>query len=566
MKILLVSDFSLQNFAGYLQKIDVQGTTETVLTPFGQVAQALLGVDATAWEPRPDACVVWTRPEAMLPTFQAALEGKPAAAAAVMHEVDAFCGLLENAATRTSALFVPTWVLPPFHAGHGLADLATAQGPVRLLMAANLRLLEKVEAIKGVFPLAASKWVELAGAAAYSPRLWYGAKVPFANDVFKQAARDVAAAMRGIRGRARKLLLLDLDDTLWGGTVGEAGWEGLQLGGHDPVGEALVDFQREIKALSRRGVALGILSKNTESVALGAIRDHPEMVLRADDFAGWRINWNDKAKNLAELVRELNLGLDSVVFLDDNPVERARVREAFPEVLVPDLPEDQRLYVQTLLGLDCFDKPLITDEDRKRARMYVEERKRTEIRSAAGSIEEWQASLGIVVTQVALDGGSVVRLTQLLNKTNQLNLRTRRLTEAELTRWGAAPGRALFGFRVADRLGDSGLTGVLGLETDGPKAVIADYVLSCRVMGRGVEETLLRVAVDWARQAGLREVEAVFAPTAKNQPCLDFFRRSGFRERAPHVFVWETAADYPAKPGLQLVRAAAAAPPQPAAL
>ncbi|MBL9201282.1 MAG: HAD-IIIC family phosphatase, partial [Opitutaceae bacterium] len=538
MKILLVSDFSLQNFAGYLQKIAAPGATEVAIAPFGQVPQVLLGAEASLWEPRPDCAVVWTRPEAVLPSFQAVLEGKPAEASAVLQEVDDFCALLEKAAARTPVLFVPTWVLPPLHAGHGLADLATPLGPVRLLMAANLRLLEKIQATKGAFPLAAAKWTELAGAAAYSPRLWYGAKVPFANDVFKQAAKDVAAALRGIRGRARKLVLLDLDDTLWGGTVGETGWEGLQLGGHDPVGEALVDFQRELKALSRRGVALGILSKNEESVALGALRAHPEMVLRPDDFAGWRINWNDKARNLAELVRELNLGLDSVVFFDDNPVERARVRETFPDVLVPELPEDKRLYVQTLLGLDCFDKPLVTDEDRERARMYVEERKRTEIRNAAGSIEDWQASLKIVVTVSALDDGNRVRVAQLLNKTNQLNLRTRRLTEAELTQWAAAPGRKVWAFRVADRLGDSGLTGVLSIETDGDRAVIADYVLSCRVMGRGVEETLLRVAADWARQADLREIEAVHLPTAKNQPCLDFFRRSGWTERAPDTFAW----------------------------
>jgi FkbH-like protein len=169
------------------------------------------------------------------------------------------------------------------------------------------------------------------------------------------------------------------------------------------------------------------------------------MVLRLDDFAGWRINWSDKAQNLADLVRELNLGLDSVVFIDDHPVERARVREALPEVLVPEWPEDKRLYVQALLGLDCFDKPALTDEDRQRTQMYVQERKRTEARSSVGSMDEWLASLNMVVTVYPLDQGNLARVAQLLNKTNQMNLSTRRLSEPELLAWASGETSSLLG-------------------------------------------------------------------------------------------------------------------------
>src|SRR5262249_22447003 len=161
----------------------------------------------------------------------------------------------------------------------------------------------------------------------FSPRLWYLGKIPYANEVFKEAARDVKSALRGLAGKARKLVIVDLDETLWGGIVGEDGWEHIKLGGHDPASEALADFQRELKALTRRGILLGIVSKNEEAVALAAIDKHPEMVLRRSDFTGWRINWGDKAANIVDLVNELNLGIDSVVFIDDNPSERARVRE-----------------------------------------------------------------------------------------------------------------------------------------------------------------------------------------------------------------------------------------------
>jgi len=179
-------------------------------------------------------------------------------------------------------------------------------------------------------------------------------KLAFGNEVFKEAVKHVKSSLRGIRGKARKIVILDLDDTLWGGIVGDLGWRDLNLGGHDPVGEAFVDFQKTLKSLLNRGIILGIVSKNEESVALDALQNHPEMVLRPDDFAGWKINWSDKAMNIVELVAELNLGLDAVVFIDDNPVERACVKETLPDVLVPEWPEDRMLYKKALLDLDCF--------------------------------------------------------------------------------------------------------------------------------------------------------------------------------------------------------------------
>src|SRR5207249_4608997 len=189
--------------------------------------------------------------------------------------------------------------------------------------------------------------------------------------VLQEAARDIKGAVQAIRGESRKLLVLDLDDTLWGGSVGEIGWQNIKLGGHDAVGEAYVDFQRVLKSLLNRGNLLAIVSKNQESVALAALENHPEMVLRPGDFAGWRINWRDKAENIVELVSELNVGLQSVVFIDDNPAERALVAEALPEVLVPQWPESPLLYSAALHDLRCFDRPCLTDEDLTRSQMYA---------------------------------------------------------------------------------------------------------------------------------------------------------------------------------------------------
>jgi FkbH-like protein len=350
--------------------------------------------------------------------------------------------------------------------------------------------------------------------------------------------------MVGLAGGARKLVILDLDDTMWGGIVGDVGWENLRLGGHDGMGEAFVDFQRAVKNLTRRGIVLGIVSKNEEATALEAIRSHPEMVLREEDFVGHRINWRDKAQNILELAKELNLGLQSVVFIDDNPVERARVREALPEVLVPDWPEDKHLYRSALAALRCFDAPSISKEDAERTALYAAERKREQLQASVGSMDEWLKSLGIVVSAEPLGPSNLPRTAQLLNKTNQLNLTTRRLTEAELTEWVADPSRALWAVTVRDRFGDAGLTGIVSLEMSGTTARIVDYVLSCRVMGRKVEETMVHLAVEHARSRGAERVEAIFVPTAKNKPCLTFWQSSGFSCDDGQTFVWDPSRPF----------------------
>jgi FkbH-like protein len=319
----------------------------------------------------------------------------------------------------------------------------------------------------------------------------------------------------------------------------------LRLGGHDGIGEAFVDFQRAVKNMKRRGVVLAIASKNEESVALEAIRRHPEMVLHEDDFVGWRINWNDKAQNIAELAAGLNLGLQSVVFIDDNPVERARVREALPEVLVPEWPEDKLLYPSAFAKLTCFDAPTISQEDLERTRMYADERQREQLQKQVGSIAEWLQSLGLQVRVEPLGAGNLTRAAQLLNKTNQLNLSTRRLTEPELLSWSREPNRSFWTLSVSDRFGDAGLTGLVSLEHDGEVARIVDYLLSCRVMGRKVEETMVHLAVETARARGASAVVAKYLATPKNKPCLTFFRSSGLTNEDDREFRWDAGQVYP---------------------
>jgi len=550
---VIVSDFNASSLASCLKSHEDGPAVETVMAPFGQVMPALLNADLPCWHGNPEFAVVWTQPQSVIESFGDALRYQPVSVERILTDVDAYASLLVGLRERVNFVLVPTWVAPSFHRDFGLLDMKTGLGMTNTLMRMNLRLVDNLEKWSHTYVLDSQRWLEAAGVHAYSPKLWYMGKIPFGNDVFIEATKDIKATLSGLYGESKKLVLLDLDDTLWGGIVGEVGWSRLTLGGHDPAGEAYADFQRALKALTCRGVLLGIVSKNEEAVALEAIRRHPEMVLRIEDFAGWRINWQDKAANILDLVKSLNLGLQSVVFLDDSPVERARVREALPEVLVPEWPDDKRLYARAVRSLRCFNPPSITQEDMHRSRMYQSERHREESKRDMVSMEEWLKTLGITVKVEVLGESNLQRVAQLLNRTNQMNLTTRRMPEAELFRWAQAPHRRLWAFRVSDRFGDSGITGILSLEIQDLTGTIVDFVLSCRVMGRKIEEAMLYRAVHYARSKGLTDVRARFFPTEMNKPCLDFWLRSGFIYRATdNEFWWDVKNHYPNSESIML--------------
>jgi FkbH-like protein len=538
----VIADFTADDLAARLTEDPHAPYIDAEVAPFGQVIPSLLALSTD--DTPPELVVVWTRPQNAIPLFQHLLAFETVAEADLLAQVDEYAHILTRSLARVKCAVVPTWTLPPYHRGWGLMDTRPG-GATRALQAMNLRLMDSLAGASNIHVLNVQRCVEAAGKQAQNPKLWYMGKVAFSGDTFAEVTREIKSALTAVQGGARKLVVLDLDDTLWGGIVGDAGWENLRLGGHDSVGESFVDFQRALKNLKRRGIVLAIASKNEESVALEAIRSHPEMQLREDDFVAWRINWNDKAANVAAIASELNLGLQSVVFIDDNPVERARVKEQLPEVLVPDWPEDKLLYVSTLLSMRCFDTPTLTQEDRERTNMYVAERKRAADEQQVGSMEDWLASLQISVRAAHLMPSSEARAAQLLNKTNQLNLRTRRLTQQELQTWSTQPHHELFSISVSDKYGDSGLTGLVSVDFEGNTARIIDFILSCRVMGRKVEETLVHIAVDAARRRGLGKVEATLIPTAKNKPCLAFWQRSGFVRTADNTFVWDASQPYP---------------------
>jgi len=360
-------------------------------------------------------------------------------------------------------------------------------------------------------------------------RLYFLAGIRFTDALMRRMAEYQSSVLTALLGKTRKCLVLDCDHTLWGGVVGEDGTLGVHVGGSSNPGNAFAAFQKGIKRLQSRGVILSVLSKNNEQDALDVFQKHPGMLLREADIAAHRINWNDKASNLTELARELNIGTDSMVFLDDNPMERALMRQVHPEVLTPELPTDPSGYASFLSSLRVFETLHLTGEDANRTKSYAENQQRASLEKASGGdYNAYLHSLGIRVQCIASQSGSLSRITQLINKTNQFNAITRRVTDAEVAEMHTSSDWIIIETHVADRFGDSGLTGVALCERIGSVLRIDNILLSCRVLGRGVETALMACIVKAAVAYGCSSITGQYIPSAKNAPIADYFEKVGF--------------------------------------
>lgn len=357
----------------------------------------------------------------------------------------------------------------------------------------------------------------------------YAFDTPFTNDFLLVLAEEWVSYVRTLLGKTKKCVVVDLDNTLWGGVAGEAGPHGILLGPDYP-GLAYQNFQHALLSLYGRGVILAINSKNNPADVAEVFAQNPHMVLKEDHFAAIKANWDDKAKNLVAIAEELNIGLDSLVFLDDDVLNRNLVRSMLPEVTVPELPSAPEDYIPMLYSLNLFNQLRLTEEDLEKAKMYADEGRRKNVQYSAQSVEEYIQQLGIVITVEKNDPVSIPRLSQLTQKTNQFNLTTRRYGEKELSQM-IANGAVIFAGDVSDKFGDYGKT-VLAImkPTTGSVAELDTFLMSCRVMGRGVEGGFMKHIAEELRRVGFERMNAVFIPTKKNMPVKDFLPTLGFAE------------------------------------
>jgi FkbH-like protein len=447
----------------------------------------------------------------------------------------------------------------PAHESYGQLGRALAGGRSRLLARANLELLAR--AGNGVSILDFDAVASAYGKERWSDAsLWYLAKQHPAPDALPLWIDHLVAQLRALLGLGKKVLALDLDNTLWGGVIGEDGLEGIKLGAHSPEGEAHQDLQRYARELRERGIVLVVCSKNNEPDAREPFDAHPEMVLRMDDIAVFRGNWRDKASNLREIAATLGLGLESFVFVDDNPTERAWVRREIPEMAVPEIGSDAAAYVPLLDRGRWFEALSLSEEDRLRAADYAANARRAELASGATSMDEFLASLEMTATIGAFDGPNLPRIAQLVNKSNQFNLTTRRYTQEQLRAFAESPSYVTRWFRLRDRFGDNGIVGVmLGVVNAEESALEIDlWLMSCRVLGRRMEELMCGTLMRAAQARGLVRVRGRYLPTAKNGMVADLYPRLGFKDsgtaESPGETVWEYSLETQAPIACPLVQ------------
>ncbi|WP_181020087.1 HAD-IIIC family phosphatase [Nitrosospira multiformis] len=360
-------------------------------------------------------------------------------------------------------------------------------------------------------------------------RYWYISKAPFKRSFLDALARELTKVVLALKGHTKKCLVLDCDNTLWGGVVGEDGIEGIHLDGHDYPGRAYYDFQKTVLQLAERGVLITLCSKNNEQDVLDVLDKHPWSLLKRNHLSGFRINWDDKAANLVELAKELNLGLDAFVFVDDNRRELELIRQVLPQVTTLQVPDRLYEYPALLQRDGLFDTLITSQEDKLRTSLYQTEAQRKAERNQHPDLESYLLSLQLVVNiQVATDR-EAMRVVQLTQKTNQFNLTTRRYSDHDIARFRSSKDACVYTLSASDRFGSLGLVGVFIVQRRQETAVVDSLLMSCRALGRRLEiafvlECMRRVVADW----GILAWEAEYLSTAKNSQVADFWSTLGF--------------------------------------
>lgn len=427
-----------------------------------------------------------------------------------------------------SAMVIQQAALPVAPDFFGNNEFRMPDSPQAMLEGLN-RALEAAADADSVHLLKVDKYSAIEGLNVWhDPTLWFRAKQEVHPQVSTLYGDYTARLITAHLGRSAKCLVLDLDNTLWGGVIGEEGLQGILLGEGNAAGEAFVALQRYALKLKERGVILAVCSKNDEADALLPFTGHEDMVLKRADIACFVANWQDKANNLREIARSLKIGIDTLVFVDDNPFERNLIRQELPDVCVPEMPEDPALYVRSLSRAGYFEGLALTEEDRQRAGQYRANEERETLRQSSTDMQSYLRSMQMEMTWKPFDELGLQRVLQLINKTNQFNLTTRRYSGEELRKLLNNPDTRTWQIRLKDRLGDNGVIAILICVLKPGEMFIDTWLMSCRVLGRQVEEASLDLLVEEARAAGIDTITGEYRPTAKNGMVRDLYSRLGF--------------------------------------
>jgi FkbH-like protein len=529
VRAALLSSFTVDALVPYLDlEFRILGLVpELYVGPFNSWAQEVIGEDSALRRFNPEIVFL----AVSIDDLVSGLAGIPPASLLDdmgRSAVDQVLAIARRFTTWSDA----TLIVHSFHSAYrsplGVLEGRVARARGRWLAELNARLADGLQMLPRAYLLDMNELLLYrSGGTLDNPKMRYLARMRLGDRVLHEVARAYGRYVAPLKGLTRKCVVVDLDNTLWGGTVGEDGPHGIKLGTTSP-GAEYQDFQRYLLSLTERGFLLAINSKNNPEDALEVIRSHGDMILREEAFSAIRINWRPKTENMESIAEELNIGIDSMVFLDDNPHERELMRQILPQVLTPDLPADPSLYRQTVEMLPQLQRFVVTEEDRTRTDQYRSKRHRDQERAAAQSLEEYLHSLEISVQIMQATDATLVRVQQLFERTNQFNLTARHYERGQLAALARDPGWQLYTLRARDRFGDHGLvvTALVRIEAD--RWTMDSFLMSCRVIGFGLETALLAEISEDARSAGATTLVGEYIGTKKNLPARDFYPRHGF--------------------------------------
>jgi len=532
VRVALLSSFSIEFIhdaliaLGFLDGLRV----ELYQAGFGQFRQEILNRDSGLYAFGPDAVVLALEGKDLVPDLYR--HDVPDAAdlnAAVVEAGRELANLAKAFRERSAAtLLIHNFTLPTWRR-LGILDGEVAPSQADLVAALNTDLGRICRESRGIHTVDYAGLVQRTGALSwYDDRMALYARAPITRVALPELGREYLKFLRALTGKTKKCLVLDLDNTLWGGVVGEEGPQGIALGPEYP-GCAFIDFQRAVRGLRQRGVILAIASKNNPADVEEVFASNNHMVLRRDDFSVVRVGWNAKSQSLSEIAAHLNIAPDHIVYVDDNPAECDEVAHALPAVTVLPLPPQPEHFVRALLEPGYFDSLSMSTEDLRRAELYEQRDQAEELRAQSDSLEDFYRRLDMEVTFAPVDNSSVARAAQLTQKTNQFNVTTIRYSEAEVLERCTDPDNLVKTVRVRDRFGDNGIVGVMMAHASGSEVEIDTLLLSCRVIGRTVETAMLARVSEYAAQRGAQRIRGRIVPTAKNAPARDLYERHGFQ-------------------------------------
>jgi FkbH-like protein len=534
IRVALLSSFTIDPLAIY---VDVKSRLahlhpEIYVAPFNQYQQEILDKNSRLYAFKPDVIILAVQADVLVnENFISEYVKLSDVEQPQIEILNRFQALLSTLTSRTDALVLVNNFMVPSFTPFGILDNKADSGFRSFFNKLNEKLSETYRKSRQVYVVDLEAVAGKHGKSrCVEPKLYYRGSFGFSESFLPVVAEEYMGYIKALKNLTRKCIVLDLDNVMWGGIIGEDGVEGIQLGNDSP-GNAYKDFQRVLLSYHNRGVLLAVNSKNNPEDALKAIRKHPHMLLREKNFAATRINWQNKVQNMTELAKEINIGLDSMVFIDDNPREREQMKQALPQVLVLDMPPSPFLYRQTLENLNDFNILTLTEEDKKRGEMYSARKRREELRESISSVEEFLKSLEMKVVIKHADYYSLPRIARLVNKTNQFNLTTRRYTDAEVRKMKETKYEfEVYSLQVSDKFGDEGIVGVAIIRKEPTVWIVDSFLLSCRVIGRKVETALLARIVADAKEQKISAIIGEHVPTLKNAPVENFYSSHGFEK------------------------------------